>query len=76
MRITIPTLEPKMRIPLHVDLAEVFDLAPDVARLVGLLIKAKGKRSDGGKKITETERAELQAALEDMVGELMTDGQD
>ncbi len=61
-----------MRLPINVDLAEVFDLAPDVARLVGLLIKAKGKRSDGGKKITEHERAELQAALEEMVGDIMT----
>lgn len=65
-----------MRLPIHLDLAEVFDLAPDVARLIGLLIKAKSKRSDGGKSITEGERAELQDALEEALGEIITAGQD
>lgn len=76
IRIVLPTMEPKMRLPIHLDLAEVFDLAPDVARLIGLLIKAKSKRSDGGKSITEGERAELQDALEEALGEIITAGQD
>lgn len=61
-----------MKIPIHLDIAQVFGLAPDAAHIVGLLIRFKSKKSDGGKAITEVERAELQEALEDLVGELMT----
>lgn len=65
-----------MKFPISIDLGEAFNLAPDVARFVGLLIKAKSKKSDGGRTITDGEREELKEALEAIAGELAEDAQD
>lgn len=52
---------------LHLDLGTAFGLAPELVRLIALLVHAKRGKSEGGTKITAHERDEILELVEDIL---------
>lgn len=52
---------------LHLDLGTALGLAPELVRLITLVIRAKRGKSEGGTKITPDERDEILEAVEDLL---------
>ena len=55
---------------LQLILMKLLDVGPDLANLVLLFVKAKGKNSPGGKDLTDDEKAKLKDALDDLRDDL------
>lgn len=64
------TLETPMQFSIAVILTKLCGIAPDLAEVIGLWVKAKSKNSPGGKALTDEEKADLSAALQELVEDL------
>lgn len=51
-------------------LTKLFDIAPDVANVIDLYVKAKSKHSPDGKRMSDEEKADLTAALQELIEDL------
>ena len=52
---------------LHLDLGDALGLAPDLVRLIALIIRCKKGKSENGTKISPDERDEILEAVEDLL---------
>lgn len=71
VRKLINALNPQLRefvlSRIHLDLGTALGLAPELVRLITLIIRAKKGKGDGGSKITPDERDEILEAVEDLL---------
>lgn len=69
-RPTIVLPEIPMQFSIAIILTKLCGVAPDMAELVGLWVKAKSAKSPGGKTLTDEEKADLTAALRELIEDL------